>query len=136
MITPIWYGYNKDGKTHIVHNDAFRDYLLKFKEFQLVVRNKRKPRSNNQNSYYWGVVLYLISKEIGHTPEELHDAFKRKFLKRFDKRGLEFCQSTTELSTTGMMEYVENVRRFASMELGISIPDPNEFDDNFDLTEK
>jgi hypothetical protein len=127
-LTPTWKAYNtKDGKLHIVNADAFRAYIKSFgeKTFQLVARKTRKPRSNNQNSYYWGVVLSLIYDHTGHSLEELHEAFKYKFLKKFNSDGLEFVQSTTDLTTTGMMEYIENIKRFAAEELDIVIPDPD-----------
>lgn len=128
MITPIFKASIKDGKLHIIHRDGFCAYLKQFgdKPFELIVRKVRKSRSGNQNNYYWGVVLFPISENTGHTCEELHEAFKRKFLQQRDEKGLQFTQSTTELTTTGMMDYVESVRRFASQELGIVIPDPNE----------
>lgn len=127
MITPVWKARIKSDKLHIVNFDAFKSFIRSFgdKEFQLVARKARKPRSNNQNSYYWGVVLSLIYDHTGHTPEELHEAFKWKFLKRFNSDGLEFAKSTTELTTGEMMEYVENIKKFAAEELDIVIPDPD-----------
>lgn len=125
--TPIWKAYNtEDGRLHIVNSEAFRAHIKQFgvnNEFQLIARKKRKPRSNNQNSYYWGVVLALIYDHTGHTPEELHEAFKMKFLKKYRSDGLEFIQSTTDLTTAGMKEYIDNIKRFAAVELGIDIPD-------------
>lgn len=127
--TPIWKAYiSEDGRLHIVNSEAFRAHIKQFgvnNEFQLIARKKRKPRSNNQNSYYWGVVLALIYDHTGHTPEELHEAFKMKFLKKYRSDGLEFIQSTTDLTTTGMMKYVENIKQFSAVELGIVIPDPD-----------
>lgn len=127
MITPVFKAYEKGNGLHIVHADAFRAYIKQFngKTFELIARKPRKGRTNQQNNYYWGVVLALIYEHTGHSPEELHEAFKLKFLTKHADKGLEFVQSTTDLTTTGMMEYVENVRRFASVELGIVIPDPN-----------
>lgn len=129
MITPIFKGYNtKDGKHHVVNKAAFEAYLNTFgvdKEYQIIVRKKRKQRSNAQNNYYFGVVLTLIYDHTGHSIEELHDAFKRKFLKKFNSDGLEFTQSTTDLTTTGMMEYIASIVKFAAEELDVVIPDPD-----------
>lgn len=131
-MTPIYQATYRNGRLTIANRTGFSAYLSTFNglPFELIARKPRKARTTNQNSYYWGVVLAIISKETGHTADELHDAFKLKFITRFNDRGLEFVQSTTELSTTGMMDYIENVRRFAAMELNIVIPDPNEVDND------
>jgi hypothetical protein len=127
-MTPIFQGTYKDGKLHIVNRKGFATYLSTFNglPFELIARKPRKARTTNQNNYYWGIVLALISQTTGHEPDELHEAFKRKFLTKHNEHGLEFVQSTTELSTADMVYYVEQVRRFAAMELETIIPDPNE----------
>jgi hypothetical protein len=127
-MTPIWKAYiTKEGKLHVVNADAFRKYLDTFmgKEFQIIARKKRKPRSLDQNSYYWGVVLNLICEHTGYTPDELHEALKRKFLTKRNEHGLEFVESSANLTTTGMMEYLDNVIKFAAEELDVVIPDPD-----------
>lgn len=86
------------------------------------------PRTNPQNRYYFGVVLALISNEIGHTVEECHEIFKAKFLpvKQLKVGGkiYHIPGSTKELMTAEMDEYVEKIRRFAATTLYLSIPDP------------
>lgn len=92
-----------------------------------------KRRSNKQNSYYWGVCLPLISEHTGFLPEEVHEILKRRFLTEQrvlkTKRSIEFVdvpKSTTTLDTVSYEQFMSNVRMFASQELGISIPEPNE----------
>jgi hypothetical protein len=124
--TPIWKCHNlPDGRIHIVNKIAFMSYVKTFKDktYQLIVRKMRKPRSLDQNSYYWGVVLSLICEHTGYEPEELHEALKRKFLIKRTDKGLEFVESTTNLTTTGMMEYIDKVIKFAATELDVVIPD-------------
>ena len=86
------------------------------------------PRSNPQNRYYFGVVLNLIADEIGHTPDECHEIFKAKFLpvKQIKVGGkiYHIPGSTKELMTVEMEEYIEKIRRFASINLSLAIPDP------------
>ena len=78
----------------------------------------------DQNEYYWGVVLETLS-DTGYSTEELHEIFKFKFLQDKIKHH-SIIKSTSQLDTKEMEEYLENIRRFASLELGISIPLPNE----------
>jgi hypothetical protein len=47
------------------------------------------------------------------------------FLK-YEKNGHVFIKSTTKLSTVEFEDYMESIRRFASMELSLWIPEPNE----------
>lgn len=58
--------------------------MNKFKEGEevtLMVHNRRPKRSEQQNRYYWGVYLPLISKETGEADlDALHELFKGKFL--------------------------------------------------------
>jgi len=86
---------------------------------------KKQTRSQQQNAYYWGVVLDIIGKDLGYLPEEAHQIFAEMFLS-YGKDSRKFVKSTTKLNTKEMEEYLEKVRRFASMELSIFIPLPNE----------
>jgi hypothetical protein len=95
--------------------------------YLLGVKKWYKKRSNNQNDYYWGVVIETLCDHTGYTPEEMHDCLKRKFLAKFvDDYGFEHIQTTKVLTTTEMEEYLERVKRFSSVELQCYIPDPKE----------
>ncbi len=93
-----------------------------------------KGRSNSQNSYYWGVVLEaFFNSEIGYTKDEWHEIIKAKFLSQTDivkgRTGavyLAHSKSTTKLDTKEFEELMTQVRQWASIELGIWIPEPNE----------
>jgi hypothetical protein len=78
------------------------------------------------------VVCKLISDHTGYTPEEVHNFMKEKFLtdKKHiiiggEERDVEEA-TTTRLTTKQFEEYCENIRRFASTELEVSIPEPGE----------
>lgn len=95
------------------------------------IKQWRKDRSNNQNRYYWGVVLATISRETGNGVEELHEYFKKKFNPaevRFKATGESETVggSTTDFDTIDMEQYLEQIRIFALSELTILIPLPNE----------
>lgn len=93
----------------------------------------RKDRSNNQNRYYWGVVVKLLSEHTGFNEDEMHEVLKYKFLTEkkilSTKKGWEdvsISTSTTRLTTKQFEEFMTKVRQWASIELDCYIPEPNE----------
>ena len=88
---------------------------------------EKNARSIRQNKYYWGVVISMISKETGYTPEEAHEAMKFKFLSVFDAdKQLRRVRSTSSLDTAEMEEYLSNIRKWGDEYLKVYIPSPNE----------
>jgi len=71
-------------------------------------------------------VYRLLADYTGHSPEEIHEAMKYEFLLNHESK-LKVPRSTSELSTLEMEDYLSRVREFASMELGVYIPEPNEY---------
>lgn len=98
------------------------------KEILLSVKEYKPTRSQPQNKYYWGVVLRYISGETGHTPEELHEIFKQKYLEpiitKFAGVFYTITASTTNQDTKIFADYITQIRNFASSELNIYIPEP------------
>lgn len=115
------------------------------KDVVIKIEKAKKKRSNSQNAYMWGVVIPLMRealKESGHTMtnESVHELLKFRFLKESilvnEETGecVERIKSTTELSTTQMMEYFMDIQKFALEYFGVNIPDPNEeIKLNFDI---
>lgn len=98
-------------------------------------RAYRKDRSNQQNRYYWGVVLKALGDHTGYTPDEIHEFLKQNFLHRnyiriVTKKGTplkaNIVRSTTDLTTTEFEDFMTKVRQWASLELSCWIPEPNE----------
>ena len=90
-----------------------------------------KPRSNSENSYYWGVVVKILGQEFGTFPDKTHDDLREKFLgyeSMVDHNGViyERLRSTTDLTTVEMEDYLRQIRMWASSEMNINIPQPNE----------
>ncbi len=103
----------------------FNIYLKTFegKHIDLIIKLPSKNRSNQQNRYYWGVVIDIIGKELGYSPDETHEALKIKFL--LDRRGkIPTIKSTAILTTKEFEEYLENIKRWASEFLSVVLPDP------------
>jgi hypothetical protein len=127
-----------DGKVTRNRNlllDAFAS--MEGKEVVVSIKRVKKQRSNPQNAYYWGCCLSIMQnalKDAGHlmSVNDVHDLLKLRLLKETilinEETGecVERIKSTTELSTTGMMEYFMDIQRFAIEYFGVTIPDPNE----------
>lgn len=108
----------------------YRHHLSKYegKQVQMALIPKKRVRSDRQHRTYWWW-LDILSEHTGHTTDELHRLFKGLYLpKKFiTYRGKEFhmSSSTTELTTSEFMEYMEHIAREAA-ELGCVLPEPNE----------
>jgi hypothetical protein len=105
-------------------------------EYELLIKPKRKKRSNGQNSYYWGIVVPQVLrglKEAGFnvfSKDDAHDIIKFKFLKvNLENDSGEFVESfksTKEMSTSEFKEFIEHLQIWASEYLNQYIPSPNE----------
>ena len=97
-----------------------------------------KPtRSLLQNKYYWGVVIAMLSKEIGYSPEAMHEYMKEQFLTPIkvdmpDGGELEWRASTADLTTELFDSYIQKIRIWAGDFLSLDIPLPNQT--QFDYT--
>lgn len=107
------------------------------KEITITIENKKKKRSNEQNKYYWGVIIKLIQNAIKEewgerkTSLEVHEMLKAKFnftehVNEGTGEILLIGKSTTENTTTQQEEYQEDCRIFAKEWFNIEIPLPNE----------
>lgn len=95
------------------------------------IEKVRGKRSNQQNKIYW-FYLGIIESETGNNAEELHELFKRKFLKpiiskiKINGKIIEYKRpgSTTELNKIQFGEYLEKINALT----GIPIPqyEPNQ----------
>ena len=115
---------------HVVSGQwrEFIMYLGRFEvgtEMEVIIRKPRDRTSQPQMRYYYGVVCKLIAEETGHEVDEIDSLLKWKFLKKIDDNGLEIVPSKTAMDTGEFTEYIEKVRRWASIALSVNIPDPN-----------
>jgi hypothetical protein len=98
-------------------------------EVDVIVYKHAKRKTKLERSYYFAVIVDILSSFSGHSKQEIHTALKMKFL-RYQQEGIEYTRSTEELTTVECEEYHENIRRWAAMELGVYIPLPNEVECN------
>jgi hypothetical protein len=133
-------GHIKDGRLKINKNELpvflHKISTQKNKPVNVIIESGCK-RSEQQNKYYWGVVVELIRLAINEingenfTAENIHDFLKERFLEGFEIHAatgelLNIRKSTTDNTTTKQEEYHEQCRQFAAEYLNIEIPLPNE----------
>lgn len=128
----------KGGRLLIHNRRAFDEQIRQFREgaeVEVEVTIRRATRSQQQNRFYWGVLVHHLSEHTGYTPDEVHEFLKMKFIpKRLavsDGNGEvrdEFVigGSTRKLNTIQFGEFMEECRRFAAETLDCYIPDPSE----------
>jgi len=60
----------RDSKTLNNHLNSFSGDL------EIILRPPKKRGTNPQNKYYWGVIIALLSQELGYEKEDMHDVLK------------------------------------------------------------
>lgn len=106
------------------------------KRLILTLKEQKRRRSLNQNSYYWGVVIPPIVRmfrEHGNMVDgqDVHEFLKLRVGKLAmnivtpDGEVVKSLGSTAKLTTMEMEVYLERVRAFAA-EYGVAIPLPGE----------
>ncbi len=112
----------------LYHEELYKKFLHQFndKEVYISIEEKKSKRSDEQNNYYWAY-LNIISKESGHSPNELHEWAKGMFL----SNGVTMVygkpvwkkKSSTSLSKGKFAEYIAQIEA----ETGVPAPDPDLF---------
>ena len=106
------------------------------KRLIITLKEQKRKRSLNQNSYYWGYVLpplVAMFRDAGNNvdAEDVHSYLKehvgklKQVFVTADGEILTGAGSTAKLSTVEMEVYLEKVRAWAT-EYGVAIPLPNE----------
>tara|TARA_B100000768_G_C11195976_1_gene339498 strand:- start:255 stop:653 length:399 start_codon:yes stop_codon:yes gene_type:complete len=99
------------------------------KTVEVTIKEYKPKRSNQLNQYYWGVVVKIISDYTGYTKEETHELLKQTFLKKkilIDDEWYDTTESTTKMNNKEMLEFIDEVKMWASQTLSVYIPDPHE----------
>jgi hypothetical protein len=135
-----YYGQvSEDGLLKITNRKQFDIDLKRYagKDVEIVISKKKSKRSNQQNRYYWGVVVGMIQqglKDIGYDfdKQKTHDFIKGNFCYKDsvdEQTGeIRFREpiSTTEMSKIEFEEMLSRLKIFAAEYLNTVIPDPNE----------
>lgn len=109
------------------------------KDVVITFTKPKKSRSNNQNNFYWGVVLPLIQKGLLDATGELrsNDNIHYNILLPLFAPTNEIINidtgecinerlTSSEMTTTQFCEYILEIQKWAAEFLGIDIPSPNE----------
>lgn len=106
-------------------------------QYTLTVEKYFGQRTNQQNKYYWGCVIPLVSDglvNVGYKEfkdsELVHEYLKKEFLtKKIGNENtgefLEVPGSTKELSTKDFNDFIENVAQWCAEFLGFALPEPS-----------
>ena len=104
---------------------------------EVSITKVKNNRTLPQNSYYWKI-LEIIGYELGYDSESMHEIFKNKFLRKEKEilyKGKAFKAekniSTTKLTTKQFITYIDEIKRFCSIELGMYVPDAG--DDSLEI---
>lgn len=133
IISSVQNGNLKRNRNTIL--DAIRAF--EGKEVVITIQRKRKARSNNQNRYYFSVIIILLCDAIKNewgevwSKDKAHEFLKSKFL-FFERMNedtgeiIKIPKSTTECSTIEFEDYLMQCREFMIDWFGVNVPLPNE----------
>lgn len=124
------------GKLHVRNWNRIAAQLARSKdgEYVITIERKHATRSHQQNRYWWGVCVQLVSEHTGYDPEEVHELAKQMFIPKrvalADGNGEVVGEyvlggSTARLDRLAFGEFIERFRRWAAESLGVVIPDPD-----------
>jgi hypothetical protein len=127
------------GKLKLHNRQAYEEYVYELagKIVSVTVAPRKAARSNQQNRYYWGVVVKLLTESIGMAAEDVHNALKYHYLGESPSEKapiLARCRakSSTSLTTKEFAEFVDQVIADAAdgslTGAPVMIPLPNEVD--------
>lgn len=122
--------YNKETNSLIEKVEELRKWIDKqeHEEFLIEVKKFYQKRSENQNRYYWDIIIGEGCKYTGYDKDEMHECFKQTFIDNCDDNfKLRRCKSTKDMATIEFADYMERIRRFAATEWGVYMPNPNEY---------
>ena len=104
-------------------------------KLDIIIRKHSSKRTNDQNRYYWGVVIPILADYFGHdNPEDMHEDLKLKFnpMKSKIDSDKTIGGTTTKLSTVDFYSadtsYIERICRWAASEYAIYVPPPKKIE--------
>lgn len=118
----IWKFHITNHKVIAFPKQEFNDYLKNMNDgaYEFILRKQSRPRSDQQNKYYWAVPVKILSEHLGYLPEETHG-----LIKYYVFRPLGY-ESTTQPSTITFEIAMDNLRTWMQTEFDLYCPLPNE----------
>jgi len=136
-----YFGRVDSGKLILTNRARFDQELPLFegKRVEITVQKAKRRRSLQQNRYLFGCVYVCALqglKDAGFqdlTVEDVHEFMKMRFLPGGKEivspetgEVVTIARSTSTLSTTEMMSYIEQIAQFCAEFLNTAIPEPLE----------
>ena len=84
-------------------------------------------RTKAQNRLLW-LYCKLIGNDLGYTHDEMKQTFQKEFLS-YEKDGKVFHKGTSTLNKVEFIEFIDQIYRYCSVELGIRLPNPSDYYD-------
>jgi len=135
-----------DGQVIPYEDLQYRNELAKLEGHDVAITvTSVRVRSNPQNRYYWGTLLYMIREELENegfqandlaggsgnlTRSLVHELMKELFAKAevyHPETGTIIAvtkKSTRDMSTKEFKLYIDNIRQWSAENLNLDIPDP------------
>jgi hypothetical protein len=106
---------------------AYLDKLIE-KGDQIEIRKIIKQRTVRQNSYLH-CCLTMFCNETGYTIDEAKELFSLQLpdIMRYEKNGINFRKSTADMDTKDMGTLIDKIREIALDNLGLYIPDSEDY---------
>jgi hypothetical protein len=125
----IFRGKIARGKLEMSEDFYAQIQRLEGSEIDLTLEKHRNKRSVNQSNYYFGVIVKMLSDELGYSKGEMHEILRGKFLSeeiRVGNEVIRYAKSTADLKTDAFENLMTDIREWSSSELNIFLPTPNE----------
>lgn len=126
----------KRGTLSFILPHRIDEYLSSFKSGTPVlvsISKEEKTESDPLRKYYFAVVAKMISDHTGHSKDSIHEAMKIKFSSYVDKEFMitipqSVFSRTSTMNISKKMDFIEDVRKWASDFLNLYIPTPEQVD--------
>lgn len=125
-----------DGKTGHAEEIILMLKNMEGKRAKITIEEFKQPRTNKQNSYYFGVVVkayldYFMDNNVYMTSDMMHNWIKEYVWRWYEDitlNGIPFRHilSSTEVDIKTWEELMTQSRLYAAKHLGIDIPEPEE----------
>lgn len=109
---------------------SFLELLPQDRPWEVVVKQFRKKRTEDQNNALWGIPYKIISGHTGYEKEWLHEYYLCKFFGSkvetvFEGKKKVPNRRSSTLNTQEFCDFYAFIQRHAATELGLWIPDPD-----------
>ena len=124
-------------KTFVLAHEIARENLKRYIDSlpldgktKVEIKKVTSKRSDAQNRLYWKWVD-IMAKELGYTKTEMHETLVQNLLipevkEVMGGKRITIWPSTTKMSVKDFMHYLIDVDYFASNELNITLPRPED----------